>query len=251
MQKAAVVFHTTNAVREEIERHGLVDPKRLVQAPLGVAPEFTPYATESLPAELERVPFVLHVGSCIPRKRIDVLLDVFAAVRHQHPELRLVKVGGPWTPAQREQMNRLKLGSAVRQLTGLERAMIAALYRAAAVVLLPSEAEGFGLPLLEALACGAAVVASDIPVLREVGGDAAIYRPVGNVEAWADAVRRLLDYPSAAPPVATRLARARQFTWANHCRIIAHSYRRILGLTPTRPPNADATTEAVSCASST
>src|SRR5207248_5412662 len=94
MQKARVVFHATLAVREEILRHGLIDPARLVHAPFGAAPEFT-----SEPRERSGVPFLLHVGSCIPRKRIDVLLDVFAEVRAQHPNLRLLKVGGGWSRA--------------------------------------------------------------------------------------------------------------------------------------------------------
>ena len=106
--------------------------------------------------------------------------------------------------------------------------MIAVLYRAARLVLLPSEAEGFGLPLIEALACGAPVAASDLPVFREVAGDAASYFPVGDVPAWAEGVSRLLADPGVAPPRAVRLARAAQFTWANHARIIADAYARIL-----------------------
>ena len=85
-------------------------------------------------------------------------------------------------------------------MTGLTRAELAEVYRRAAVVLVPSEAEGFGLPVIEALACGAAVVASDIPALREAGGPAAVYAPVGDVGAWADAVAKVLADPAAAPP---------------------------------------------------
>src|SRR5262249_48681405 len=97
LQKAAVVFHTTTAVRREIERRGLLAPARLVQAPPGVAPEFTPEPTHpdsaaDFLAVLGDAPFLLHVGRCVPRKRLDVLLDVFAAVRAHYPELRLVQV---------------------------------------------------------------------------------------------------------------------------------------------------------------
>ncbi|MHB1559258.1 MAG: glycosyltransferase family protein, partial [Isosphaeraceae bacterium] len=99
LQKAAVVFHSTEAVEAEIRRAGLVDPDRLIHAPYGVAAEFT---SEAAPPEiappwltgLDGRPWVLHVGSCDPRKRIDVLLDVVAAVRETIPDLRLVKVGG-------------------------------------------------------------------------------------------------------------------------------------------------------------
>jgi glycosyltransferase involved in cell wall biosynthesis len=94
-------------------------------------------------------------------------------------------------------------------------------------VLLPSEAEGFGLPLIEALACGASVVASDIPVLREVGAEAVTYCPVGDVLAWAEQVTRLLADPVTAPPREVRLSRAARFTWAAHVRTIAEAYLRL------------------------
>jgi len=230
--RAAVVFHTTAEVRRQIECHGLADPARLVRAPLGVAPEFTPVPAgdDPVPEAVARpagAPFLLHVGSCVPRKRIDVLLDVFAAVRARRPGLRLVQVGGPWPAARVRQLERLQLSGAVVRLTGLSRNQLAALYRRAAVVLLPSEAEGFGLPVIEALACGARVVASDLPVLREVGGPAVVYCPVADTAAWADAVGRLLDDPGAAPGRAERLARAAAFSWAAHARVILDAYRRL------------------------
>jgi glycosyltransferase involved in cell wall biosynthesis len=234
MQKAAVVFHSTAGVRLQIERHGLIDPKRLVQAPYGVACEFTaePTGEEPLPpavAALGGRPFVLHVGSCIPRKRIDVLLDVFAALHARLPELRLVKVGGPWTGGQRAQIERHGLADFVVLLQDLTRQAIATLYRRAALVLLPSEAEGFGLPVLEALACGAIVQTSELPVLREVGGEAAVYCPVGDVHAWVETALCLLDQPHTAPPRAARLARAGAFSWAAHARTIFAAYGRLLG----------------------
>ena len=105
---------------------------------------------------------------------------------------------------------------------------LAEVYRRAAVVLIPSGAEGFGLPVIEALACGAAVVASDIPALREAGGPAAVYVPVGDVGAWSDAVAKLLADPAAAPPRCARLAWAGRFTWTAHAETIARAYHRLL-----------------------
>src|SRR5205823_1258570 len=166
LQKAAIVFHSTLAIRRQMERFGLIDPQRLVHAPYGISPEFTEDSSEH--DESPASPFLLHVGSCIPRKRMDVLLNVFAEARNDYPELRLVKVGGPWLPEQREQIDRLGIAAAITQLTGVSRDTIARLYRQAALVLIPSEAEGFGLPVIEALACGSVVVASVLAVLREV-----------------------------------------------------------------------------------
>src|SRR5262249_36280105 len=159
-----------------------------VQAPYGVAAEFTPEgpSVEFPLSRLPREPILLHVGSHIPRKRIDVLVDVFAAVRARLPDVKLVQVGPTWSLELATRIDQLSVAGSVVQMRGLSRGQLAALYRRAAVVLVPSEAEGFGLPVIEALACGAPVVASDIPTLREAGGTAAVYCPVGDVPAWAE-----------------------------------------------------------------
>jgi glycosyltransferase involved in cell wall biosynthesis len=230
-RKAAVVFYSTDTVRRQIEQHGLVAPDRLIHAPYGAALEFTadaiPEAEVAIPV-LGGRPFLLHVGSCIPRKRIDVLLDIFASVRVLRPDLRLVQVGGRWTDVQLTHIGRLGLAAAVDQVRGVSRHTLADMYRRAQLILQPSEAEGFGLPVVEALACGAGVIASDIPSLREVGGDAAVYCPVGDAVAWATTVTRMLDHPADLPDRATRLARAAQFSWANQARIIATAYLNLL-----------------------
>lgn len=233
LQKAAVVFHNSAQTREELQRFGLVDPVRLVHAPLGVAPEFTHQSDSSvgpLPwlEGLAGRPWVLHVGSCIPRKRIDTLLAVVAAVRETTPDLRLVKVGGEWTAEQRSRMDTLGLVNSVIHVTGLSRTELAEVYRRAPLVLLPSEAEGFGLPVVEALACGAAVTASDLPVLREVGGEVIAYCPVGDVPAWADRVSRHFVDRDGMPDRESRLAWAARYRWAMHADTIAAAYHRVL-----------------------
>jgi glycosyltransferase involved in cell wall biosynthesis len=228
LRRAAVVFHGTESVGREIRDRGLVPAERLVHAPYGVAVEFTPVAETSvqLPVEIN-MPFLLHVGSNIPRKRLDVLLEVFAEVRRRLSGVRLVQVGGPWPPHLTEQITRLQLSDSITQVKGLTRAQLAELYRKAAVVLVPSEAEGFGLPVIEALACGACVVASDIPAIREAGGDAAIYCPVADVSAWVRAAVGVLSRAPIVPPRNTRLSHAAKFSWRNHARIIADAYRSL------------------------
>jgi glycosyltransferase involved in cell wall biosynthesis len=222
LQRAAVVFHSTQSVRQEIERFGLVDPARLVQAPLGIAPEFAPRRMP--PAD---PPFVLHVGSCIPRKRIDVLLTVFESLAGRFPELNLVQVGGEWSESQRDHLRRID-PNRVRQVRGLSRDELAGLYSSAALVLLPSESEGFGLPLIEAIACGATVLASDLPVLREVAGDAAVYAPVGDTGAWTTAATELLQ-GCGAPSEEAKRQRAARYSWREHAATIAETYQRMFG----------------------
>jgi glycosyltransferase involved in cell wall biosynthesis len=232
-QKAALIFYSTLQVRQEIEGHGLIDSRRFVFAPPGVSAEFTPVREEiePLPPEVKALagaPFLLHVGSCIPRKRIDTLLETLAELRKTEPGLALVKVGADWSNEQRNQIDRLDLARHIIPLQGLTRSQIAALYRAATFVLQPSESEGFGLPVIEALACGSIVIASDLPVLREVAGPGAVYCPVGDVAAWVATIGGLLDHPETAPPSALRATLANQYTWTNQARAIVGAYRRLI-----------------------
>jgi glycosyltransferase involved in cell wall biosynthesis len=233
LERAAVVFHGTQAVREELVTHGVADPNRLVWAPPGVSPEYRPEPSAgdtsgTVLAPLGGRPYLLHVGSSIPRKRLDVLFAVFAALRARHPELRLVQQGGALTPTQREQVAQLGIGDALLQPPKLDRATLAGLYRGARAVLVPSEAEGFGLPVIEALACGAPVVASALPVLREVGDTACLYCPVGDVEAWVETLDALLSERLPAPAREVRLERARRFTWQAHARTVLDAYQRLV-----------------------
>ncbi len=205
LQKADIVFHTTGSVRAQIVQHGLVDERRLVQAPYGISEEFTPEEPGdeplrlALPASFREAPYLLHVGSCIPRKRLDVALAVFESVRERHPALRFVQVGGEWSPDHRALISRLGLQDGVVQLPRQERRTIASLYRHAAVVMMPSEAEGFGLPVVEALACGSPVIASDIPVFREVGADAVVYARLADVPDWAAAIETISRWAAGQP----------------------------------------------------
>jgi glycosyltransferase involved in cell wall biosynthesis len=237
VESAALVFHSTREVGGALERYGIVPASRLVYAPYGVGPEFNADtdredgAAATLSA-LNGRPFVLHVGSEIPRKRLDVLFEVFARLHAKNPELRLVQQGARLSEAQRAHVDRLGIKDALFQPPRLERRTLAGLYRRAAVVLVTSEAEGFGLPVIEALACGAVVVASDLPVLREVGGDAALYAPVADVQAWTAVVGPLVRGAPLVPSLERRIDRARAFTWKRHAETILEAYRSLQGARP-------------------
>lgn len=233
LQKAAVVFHTTSEIRRQIVRFGLVDEALLIKAPLGVAPEFVaqPAQIDALRQNfLDRISgeFILHVGSCIPRKRIDILLHTFARLHARRPGLRLIKAGAEWGATDRALIESLGIGEAIVHLSNQPRSAIADLYRRAKLVLMTSDAEGFGLPVIEALACGAIVVASDIPTMREAGGDAALYATPGDVDSFVAISEAALDDPNCAPPPDQRLAHAARFTWVEHARIIVQTYLGLL-----------------------
>jgi glycosyltransferase involved in cell wall biosynthesis len=240
--KAARVTCDSATVRDELLAYALVPPDQVIVAPIGVHPTCTPepqLVADSEAARLLGPPRdesieLLHVGSTIPRKRIDVLLKVFAAVRKDFPAARLVRVGGAFTPEQAGLVKQLGLEEAIVVLPLLERSLLAAVYRRAALVLQPSDAEGFGLPVAEAMACGTAVIASDIAVLREVGGDAAEYCAVADIPAWRATVGELLTERREAPEVwSARLARglrqAGRFTWSEYATKMVSVYHQVLG----------------------
>jgi glycosyltransferase involved in cell wall biosynthesis len=231
----------SQATRNALLASGIFDASRLVVVPYGLHPSCTPrpdpraeeVAFKYLGAADLTSPEILHVGSTVPRKRIDVLLKIVSALRTRYPSLRLIRVGGEFTREQRRIVARLGLERHITALPFLERRVLAAVYRRAAVVLQPSDREGFGLPVAEAMACGTPVVASDLEPLREVGGAVASYCPVGDVKAWTETVSTLLDERRAdgeawAARRAAAVADARRFDVIEHARRMLDVYRELL-----------------------
>lgn len=223
LRHAHVVFHSTASVRDELIRHDLVPAARLVQAPLGIAAEFLATPAPSPIAG----PYLLHVGSCTPRKNVEMLLRIFTEVRARIPGLKLVQIGGRFTDAQRSYVESERLELHVQQRSGLSRDELASVYSGALAVLVPSLAEGFGIPVVEALACGAPVIASDIPVLREVGFDGVRFCSLTDVSQWTRAIEEV--HASGARPSSETRARIRtRYTWQTHAQIIGDEYLRAI-----------------------
>jgi glycosyltransferase involved in cell wall biosynthesis len=233
--KAGHVACDSIATYDEIRKFQLLPPERLSVVPLGVHPACSPLPNEAADREAVRLlggfkgPALLHVGSTLPRKRIDIVLRTFAAAHARYPELRLIRAGGPMTKAQSELALDLKLDGLIFELPFLERPVLAAIYRRATLVLQPSDAEGFGLPVAESMACGTPVIASDLAVLREVGGEAAIYFPPGNIQAWKDGVFRLLESPMESLREIS-LRQAADFSWVKYTNRMLDVYNSLLNL---------------------
>lgn len=234
LRKAAIVFYNSNGTRDDLLKHGLVEPARLRHLPLGVAPEFSLGPIEEGDRAALRTyglgdaPYLLHIGSCIPRKRIDFLLQVFARMRTLQPNLLLAKAGDPWTEAQSRDIEALGLGQAIRHLGRLSQLQLIDVIRGAATVVIPSEAEGFGLPVIEALACGVPVVASGLASLREAGGDVARYAPVADLDRWTEMLTASMAVADDPSERMRRHEWSSQFTWERHARIVAEAYRELL-----------------------
>jgi glycosyltransferase involved in cell wall biosynthesis len=226
LRMASCVTCDTAAVREELVGQGIVTPARAVIVPLGVEEGFSRDPDDESDQEARRLvpaapgaPIVLHVGSTTARKRIDIVLQSFAAMRRHRADLHLARVGGPFTPPQERIARDLDIRQHISVLPPLTDRALAAIYRRAAVLLLPSEREGFGLPVLEAMRCGTPVLARAIPVLREVGGTIATFCDGDEPDRWAQlALEIVRDGEEARAAWVQRRAEgvvwARRFTWA-------------------------------------
>lgn len=156
---------------------------------------------------------VLAVGNRMPHKNVEVLLEAVALLPAE-TRPRLVITGGRAGDPLPAMADRLGLGPDITIVGWLSDAELDALYRSSQVLALPTRFEGFGLPVLEAMARGVPVVCSDLPVLREVGGDAALYVDTTRPEALAAALIELLDDPAGQERRRRAgLARAATFTW--------------------------------------
>jgi glycosyltransferase involved in cell wall biosynthesis len=155
LRRARVVFYPTESVRADLLSANLVDPNRLHKAVYGISPTYTNKSNEDALTKLKFQAlsgrkYILHVGSCVPRKRMDILLRSFYHVRNIDPELLLVKAGQPWETAQQQMINDLQIGERILTFHDLTNSELAHLYRNALVVMMPSDFEGFGLPVAEA-----------------------------------------------------------------------------------------------------
>jgi glycosyltransferase involved in cell wall biosynthesis len=183
---------------------GRIIPERVSVTYLGVHPMCSPHPDARWDVQADRRlgprrVELLHVGSTMPRKRIETLLKILRGVLDRRSDVRLLRVGDPFTPEQEALAKALGVAHAIVQLPFLERPELAAVYRRAALVLLPSDREGFGLPLVEAMACGTPVVASAIPALTEVGGSTVTYCPPEDLTCWIETVLEFLRQREEEP----------------------------------------------------
>jgi len=223
LRRAAVVLTPSEAVAAEVgAEYGLGD--RVLATPLGVDEDW--FAAAPMPAaELaarglpER--YLLFVGNVEPRKGLPSLLSALRLLHEDDPDTPPLVLAGPpgWGPAL--ETAALPAGTVV-SAGYLDTPDLRRLVAGAAVLAFPSVYEGFGLPPLEAFAAGVPVVASDLPVVREVTGELAGLAPVGDAAALATALRSALADPG--DPVARR-ARASAFTWRKCAARTVEAYR--------------------------
>lgn len=203
--------------------------------PNGVGADFTPQPDEVCAALAQRLkidgPYLLYVGSNRPHKNLTNLVMGFAGIRDKRPDLRLVLAGAACEPQRRDlEFAKYKnVGDAVLWPGAVDRDDLPALISGAAALVLPSFYEGFGLPILEAMACGTPVVCSNAPALRELGGNSVVFFDPRDPDSISQALlTRLDDADLRRRHIADGLSRSTLYRWQNVATSTIDVYRNAI-----------------------
>ena len=225
---SAGVIAVSNFTRDEIVALYGVPASRITVALNGVDPAFLSRNPATTPIE---PPFFLAVGTLQPRKNLATLISAFRSLRARSPDIRerLVIVGAPGFQSDEIIGEARDLQAAgLLEFTGyLGGGDLIGLIQHATAFAYPSVYEGFGLPPLEAMAAGAPVAVSDIPVTREILGDAAVFVPAMDAEAWSKALESMAtDGDLREQLIRTGRSHAAEFTWERSARAAIDALER-------------------------
>jgi glycosyltransferase involved in cell wall biosynthesis len=219
VRRAAAIIVDSRASADDITRLLRADPAKLRIVPLATSAAFRPSADPGADAPVLRrygldPGYVLYVGGFWPHKNVPRIVQAHAAlpgaIRRQHP---LVLVGGPAAKDLHDLLADQAIAAGTRYLGVVPDSALPALYRGAGLFAFPSHYEGFGLPVLEAMACGVPVLCSTAPALVELTGDAAEQVSPEDELGWGRALAALLKDPKRRQILAARgLTRAAAFT---------------------------------------
>lgn len=225
LRAARHVIAISQATKADLVHHYGAEPERISVIHHGLSPAFRPPADHAQVAAVRAhhglsEPYFLYVGTIQPRKNLAGLIEAFARALprlDQGEALPLLALAGRegWlSTAIRRRADELGIGERVRFLGYLPDQELPALLSAALAFVFPSFYEGFGMPVLEAMACGAPVLTANSTALPEVAGDAALLVAPSDRDAIAAGLIRLANEPALRAELRTRgLARAAQFTW--------------------------------------
>lgn len=232
LRAATAVIAVSECTRRDALRLYGLDEARVRVIHEGVGGQFRPAGPQAISAVRRRygLPerFILYLGTIEPRKNLSTLLDAYLALRSQGTACGLVIAGRQGWRSQpfMRRLRELGLEEEVSLPGFVTEADLPALYSAASLLALPSLYEGFGLPVLEAMACGTPVVCSNTSSLPEVAGDAALLVAPHDTAGWAGAMGHVLADPALQAELRARgLARARRFGWPAAARATLDTYR--------------------------
>jgi glycosyltransferase involved in cell wall biosynthesis len=220
-RRADAIITVSESSRRDIIAHYGLDPAKVTVVYEAPAPEFVPASQAAVEAARQRygLPerFLIHVGTIEPRKNLTRLVEALQRLRDAGLTIPLLVVGGKgWLyEGFFKRLEALEVRDAVRFPGYVPSADLPVLYSAATLAVMPSVYEGFGLPVLEAMACGTPVISSRSSSLPELGGEAACYFDPYDVEEMASTIRAVwTDGEQRAEMREKGLAQAAKFSWA-------------------------------------
>jgi glycosyltransferase involved in cell wall biosynthesis len=234
--RADALIAVSESTRQDAIRLLGIPPEKITTTPLGVDDSFQ-VISDRLSLEQTRkkydLPeqFILYVGLLEPRKNLPVLFRSYRDLLSQGISIPLVIVGGRgWGSGQvREEVTRLDLAERVRFLGYVSQSDLPFVYNLACLFVYPTLYEGFGLPVLEAMACGVPVVTSAVAGLPEIVGQAGLLVPAGDQQALSEAMRSVLIDPELRSRMKkSGLSQASRFSWKQTARLTLEVYRKVL-----------------------
>lgn len=221
-QRAAAIITISEFSRQEIEAAYGIARDRIIVTPLGVSDIFRLRQS----GEEVRPPFLLHVGDLHARRNLGIVVRALARLPQPRPTLVLAGVDRGLAEPLLAEAQRLGVGDALDLRGRVSDEELVTLYQRCAALVYPSRYEGFGFPLVEAMACGAPVIAARASAIPEVAGSAAMLLDPDDEAGFADAIARVLTEPAFAADLRARgLARAAQFTWRETAARTLEAYR--------------------------
>jgi glycosyltransferase involved in cell wall biosynthesis len=219
--RADRVIAVSESTAQDVVKVFGIKRKRIDVVPHGISPKFRPMTSEELADARSQLKlperFILFVGTVEPRKNLPTLLEAWATMSDR-PDLVVV---GAWGWLYEDIQQRMaRLGPTLHHLQGLDPGALPAVYNLARVLAHPAWYEGFGLPPLEAMACGTPVIVSDRSSLPEVVGDAGMVVAADQPEAWRKALEKVVgDTDLAAEQRRRGILRAAQFSWGRSAQL--------------------------------
>ncbi|MCB9420619.1 MAG: glycosyltransferase family 4 protein [Ardenticatenaceae bacterium] len=232
VQRATHVLADSLATKQDLMDVWQVPAEKITVLYCGVHPMFRPITDKDVLTAVRRqynlgdASYILCVGTVQPRKNYQMLIRAFRPVADQYPHNLIIAGGKGWLyDEMMAEVARQGLNGRVRFIGFVDDADLPALYSGADLLAMPSLYEGFGLPLLEAMACGVPVLSSNASSLPEVVGETAVTLPPHAQEAWSQTLLDLLANPNARQQmVAEGFRQSRQFTWEKSARQLLEIY---------------------------
>lgn len=235
LKKAKKIITGSMFSKSDMVRSLGIDPSRVVVAPFGCDAE----AYRQLKGGgadkyglRNRNRVILYVGSEQRRKNVDKILKAISVVRKTYPDVLFVKVGRPDESGARKELlnlvSALQISENVRFIDYVEEEDLPSVYRLSNVFVFLSSDEGFGLPVLEAMACGCPTITTRKSSLPEIGGDAALYVDPEDTEEVAEIIIRILDDERLSDTLTAKgLLQAKRFRWEDTVKSIERVYQQI------------------------